>query len=522
MMQTLLIGSVLTALSHLHLAPPDTRHTAQVTRVVYTRNGSECLSFDRDGTVIRWAEPGRVARQKITMGPYPTHRDARMALAPGGESLAIGYSNGPAQLFSTRTRTLLREFPQPLPDADTWYPVYSADGQRLAFGYYRGHGSPIEGPTRVPIWDLRKQKPVGTVEIPLPPGGIVTTDLYLSQDGARLASVTRPAATEAGQQAVELGIWDVATGERLAEHILPIGLHAMVNLLFLPQQQEVLIAHSSGIALWNYHLGTWREPPASNWNAFGRPVLAPDGRSFMILDGKGGTGLGWPMYSTKERYVWYETATLMPRWVVPVTSRSAALSGWWAVAFHPSGREIALGRGNEVRTLSLVPAGMPEQHPDQLWKQLASTPTRACRALQTLVSHPTIAEELFRKRLRPVTAPETRPEQVDRWIQDLDANLFVVRDQASRALGKHARVYRARLETALQESHSAEQRERLTRLIDQSQRLSPDDLRGIRSVEVLEMLGTPAAWECIQEMATGAPDAPLTQHAQQTLERKKR
>jgi hypothetical protein len=135
------------------------------------------------------------------------------------------------------------------------------------------------------------------------------------------------------------------------------------------------------------------------------------------------------------------------------------------------------------------------------------------------VSHPTIAEELFRKRLRPATTPDTRPEQVDRWIQDLDANLFAVRDQASRALGKHARVYRARLETALQESHSAEQRERLTRLLEQSQRLSPDDLRDIRSVEALEMLARPAAWKCIQELATGDPAAPLTQHARQTLER---
>jgi hypothetical protein len=48
---------------------------------------------------------------------------------------------------------------------------------------------------------------------------------------------------------------------------------------------------------------------------------------------------------------------------------------------------------------------------------------------------------------------------------------------------------------------------------------SPDVLRVLRAVEVLERNGTPDARKLIEKLVWGAPGARLTREAQQSLER---
>jgi hypothetical protein len=76
---------------------------------------------------------------------------------------------------------------------------------------------------------------------------------------------------------------------------------------------------------------------------------------------------------------------------------------------------------------------------------------------------------------------------------------------------------RQRLATA----SAAEVRQKLSRLLEQLDRepIPSERLRELRTIEVLEGIGTPAAREMLATMAKGAPEARFTRAARAALER---
>jgi hypothetical protein len=74
---------------------------------------------------------------------------------------------------------------------------------------------------------------------------------------------------------------------------------------------------------------------------------------------------------------------------------------------------------------------------------------------------------------------------------------------------------------ALEDSPSPEARRRLLRLLNKldSLALSPERARALRTLEVLERIGSPEAKQALQGLAEGAPDAELTREAKSALDR---
>jgi WD40 repeat protein len=166
-------------------------------------------------------------------------------------------------------------------------------------------------------------------------------------------------------------------------------------------------------------------------------------------------------------------------------------------------------------------AAVESRDPDALWADLAAEDAgRAWRAIRPLVADPRKAGPLLRAHLKPV--PPTDPRQIDRLVADLDSDDFQTRQRAAAALENLGAQAEAALKKALEGQPSPEARRQLVRLVE---RLGPghapaaNTLRGLRALEVLERLGPDEQKPILDALASGAPQAPLTQEARAALDR---
>jgi hypothetical protein len=121
--------------------------------------------------------------------------------------------------------------------------------------------------------------------------------------------------------------------------------------------------------------------------------------------------------------------------------------------------------------------------------------------------------------LRPV--PLVTRERLARLLADLDAEEFEVRKGAFAELEKFGEPAGPDLRKVLEGQPPAEVRRQAEELLPKLRQPipAPERLREIRSVEVLEQIGTPEARTVLEALAGGAPEARLTQEAKASLER---
>jgi hypothetical protein len=98
-------------------------------------------------------------------------------------------------------------------------------------------------------------------------------------------------------------------------------------------------------------------------------------------------------------------------------------------------------------------------------------------------------------------------ERIPGLVRDLDAEEYAVREKASAELVKMGQAAHPALRKAL-ESESPEVRRRAANLLEQKGEappLSPEELRAMRIVEVMQKIGTPATRPALVRLAAGSP-----------------
>jgi RNA polymerase sigma factor (sigma-70 family) len=158
---------------------------------------------------------------------------------------------------------------------------------------------------------------------------------------------------------------------------------------------------------------------------------------------------------------------------------------------------------------------------DATWQALAQEDAVAAYVtMRRLASAPNVVA-LLRQRLAPIPRPDEK--RIAKLLADLDSQQFEVRDAAEKELAKLAETAVPACRAALRTAGSLELCRRLEGLIDkqaaEAARPSPDRLRRLRSVEVLEMAGSPECRRLLQHLADGAPGAQLTEEAAASLHR---
>jgi WD40 repeat protein len=204
-----------------------------------------------------------------------------------------------------------------------------------------------------------------------------------------------------------------------------------------------------------------------------------------------------------------------------------------SLAFSPDGKKLASGQWDTTSLVWDVSAARragsrerPESSGDleRLWMELrAADAAKAHAALWALVAVSEKAVPFLKDHLQPV--PRVTAERLRRLIADLDADDFARREEVSRSLAKLGSEAEPALRKSLEEKPSLEMRRRVQALLDGltcQTEMTPDALRQVRAIQVLEQIGSPEARQILASLSQGAPAAPATREAAAALARLQR
>jgi RNA polymerase sigma factor (sigma-70 family) len=408
----------------------------------------------------------------------------------------------------------------------------SPDGALLATRFY------WFADRRVHLWDAATGKKRYTLPYTLGPveeskgtgddgmtelTGVATGELVFSPDGRRLAG--------SGLRG-QLCLWDATTGTLLWE-LTPRAGQVIERFAFSPNSRVLaglnadrtvtLYDAASGAERGRLgepdpkkrrlHLTNHYDIPESYPQRQTPPVclaFSPDGRYLATAQ------------ETPEILVW---DVLAGREVGQLRGHGG---GVVSLLFAPDGKHLFSG-GTDTTALTWDLTRMTRPGPahaarlspqdlDALWADLAgSDATRAFDALRRLSASPDQAVALLKERLTPALPPD--PKRLARLLADLASDRFEVRRQAEselEGLGESAEVT---LRQGLDGDPPLDLRQRVQRLLDKLAAPTAAQLRELRAVELLELLGNAEARQLLQALTGGVPGARLTREAKGAVQR---
>jgi RNA polymerase sigma factor (sigma-70 family) len=556
-------GEFLAATYQTEVGLWDLTARTEVRRLKANGPSLRCPVFSRDGKRLAAADGTSVILWDLATG-RPCHDlghsntvDA-VAFAPDGRTIASGSAGGIVTSGSASRDNVVRTW-----DALTgqikgrWLGhtdgievvAYSPDGRLVASGSRDG---------TVRLWDAEAGKEVGCLDAQ---DGTVTA-MAFSPDGKTLAS---------GGKRKIVHLWDVATF-REARAFDGEGLP--VRLAFSPDGKTLATReHGSGLVrLWDSAAGTERHQFRDLGSGHPQLSFAPDGRTLAVNCDDFTVHL-LDVTTGREIRVLGESRVTRPLGAAGGVGGPRNGTGCMCVAFAPDGRSLAAGyhdlsvrlwetaSGRErthfqghagfamglayspdgsllvtggtdrtalvwdvygLRTSDRKKAAITREDAERLWADLADADAgRAFRATQAMRANGATAVKLLNEHLRPATAPDR--EKITRLIADLDRDNFTARESATKQLSELGELAEPALHAALNDKTSSEMRRRvedLLKRLDASN--SPELMRCVRAVEVLENLDTPEARQVLQALAQGAAEARLTREAKAARERQKR
>jgi WD40 repeat protein len=376
----------------------------------------------------------------------------------------------------------------------------------------------------------------------------------LTPDLRRFVSVKLSDAevSDSPRRLYQVRVCETMTGRELRKFQVDGGEHPA--FAFSPDSRLLAVGHTRS-SVGVFELGSGREVcRLGDDHGTAALAFAPDGRSVGLSDGVGTFRL-WELATQGERcrvraHPWWKvTFCLSPDggalatwsedgpirlWDLATGQEVGRLVGHRGAvhdaAFSPDGGVLASG-GEDTSVLlwdvrAATRGGNKSSPPltaaeiDRLWQDLeVGDAARAWQAMAALRNCPTQAVAYLGGRLQPVAVPEEG--WLARRLAELGAEDYATRERATRDLEEVAEGAGPRLRAALAAKPEQEVRRRLERLLARVELgdWAPGPLRTLRSIELLEQIGSPEARLVLKGLARGAPGARLTQEAQASLDR---
>jgi WD40 repeat protein len=472
-------------------------HRAMVYSLTFSPDGANLYSLGSDNVALRWDVRSRRDRTVFTWDPAGWDR---ALLSPDRTMLAsTGANEEVTSIWSLPKREVLWRVPKESGRFDGL--AFSPDGKTLA----------TAGTERViRLYDLQTGRELHRLtghEDPI-------FCLAFSPDGKTLASgaYPDPLRLQGATVGCTLRLWDVATGKGICQFADECG--EVVKVAFSPDGSILASASTDSLPkLWDVATGKilnhWQAiPERADGLAF-----SPSGR-LLALGGKQND----PTIHVREVVTGQE--------VCRFKDHDCGL----ALVFAPDGRTLASGGGDSTILIWDVtgrsPAGrlplraLTPGEEKACWAELMGEDAgQAYRAIWALVAASNQAVRLLSSRLKPAAAADEK--LVRELIAGLDDDRFAVREKAEKELGALGEEAKPALQRALAAGPQPDMRRHLEALLTKANdaTATPERLRGIRAVEALEQIGTPAACQLLKALARGEQEARLTQEAKASLGR---
>jgi WD40 repeat protein len=314
-----------------------------------------------------------------------------------------------------------------------------------------------------------------------------------------------------------LAVYQAASGRmlELLPYTTPLTKREWAGTVaFTADGHTVLTAHPSGLASWPLGCsGQAREARLARGDTLeGREALltlSPDGRLAVVE-------------TDRLDLLIYEVATLQERFRIPNRMRGPVSS----FLFTRDGRYLIVANGDSTVTLHDLFAGSTaitssvDMKAEETWANLTGPAVDAFRAMRQLAKDPDAVVAGLRQRIRPARPV---PEQVDRFVRELDAPRYQKRELAQGELTRLAHASRPALLAASRTELSPEMRQRVDALLKATRGpdLSAEGIHVARAVELLERLQTPQALALLREWSEGPPGDTLADAARGALARRR-
>jgi RNA polymerase sigma factor (sigma-70 family) len=473
-------------------------HTSTVDHLMFSPDGKRILSLGREKKILDW---DLASERETVRFQLPFHAASRTldyyALSPRGDIVASwSFKDDTIRLWDMaagKERQPLGKFARDDKDTGFFAPLkFSPDGRLLAFG---------TKDRVVSVWDVaagverqRLKGLAGTLHC-----------LAFSRDGQKIAA----GSVRAGSDTI--GLWDITTGKSLVKFS---STEQVDKLAFSPNSKILASASWTGdtTRLWDATTGRQLRSLAGAPPVYDL-AFSPDGK---WLAGAGED-------KDQKVHVWEANSGLEM-----YCFRGHHAGGVMSVAFAPDGRTLASGGGDSSILLwdltgrlkdgRLRAAKWTRPELEQRWRDLANPDgKRAVQALWDLVADPEQAVPMLRQRIKP--APAADAKHIERLIRDLDSEDFETRTKATEELEKLVESAEPVLRKKLADKPSLEVRQRIKHILSKLEPSSPERLRELRAIQVLEYAGTAEAKECLRTWVKDVAYARLAREAEASLER---
>ncbi len=488
------------------------------------RHFVDAVAFSHDGKSIATAShvegSARVWDAKNGKMLHALNIDSLAAKKSGGPRSrrtlqdALAFAVGRPELFVSGQRwDLVKGLPIAL-KADDDFAFDQTNSKRAVLTYDARYAASFLHDGRIEFWHPAKAKSISRIDPRGEQGPGEWHALAFAPDGKRAITgrwfaPIRPNGDDTIHPTLVL--WDAQAGKKIR------GLRSspvpVVRTMFAPDGETLaVISYPSRLELW--HLPTGRRLREMNLTEiddrerpFVMPAVAfsPNGQWIAFASGRGEIAI---------------LETITGKEMLKLRGHDGMIA---SVAFSPdSQRLLTGGRDTTAIVWSVVPSKSPRpdhwQDAEKLWLDLGGATENAYRIVWALAGDPERAVEVLSKRLRP-DAGATEKE-IRELIANLASEKFPQREAAIVRLKQIGVRSLPMLEKGLKDAPNLETGRRIRGLLETVETaLTPESLRDIRGLLILEMIATPEARRLLGEIAGGDPDAAKTRMARAALAR---